>query len=272
MYLPTKEQAEVFKQDIRQNIYKISGYTVAIVLASDDEASRKYVNSKIKLLNEFGIKYIFYDIEPKYETVYNLVDSLAKDDNINAIMLELPLGNNIDSSDVIELIPYYKDVDGITNHNIGRLFKNQKGVLPCTVKAVKKILEYNSIDVSGKNVAVVGRSLIAGKPLSVFFTNNNATVTLCHTKTTNTKDILRGSDIVAVAVGKKQFFGSEYFKKDAVIIDIGTNYCEGRVYGDVGDVSTPYNKVTPVPSGVGLFTALSMIDNLIDIASLSKNN
>lgn len=241
---------------------------LAMVLCSDDIASAKYVEYKEKLLDELGISYKKFVLNnANQEQLNSLLQDLSKDDLITGIMLELPLNKNINQNQAIENICPEKDVDGLTNQNLGKLIKNENCILPCTVKAVAKILEDTKINLEGKHVVILGRSILLGKPLQMYLTNKNATCTLCHSKTQNLKEITQKADILVVAIGKKHFITRDYIQKGCFVVDVGTNYLDGKVYGDVDfeNVSDEYNFVTPVPNGVGLLTKICMVENLIEL-------
>ncbi|MBQ7308332.1 MAG: bifunctional 5,10-methylenetetrahydrofolate dehydrogenase/5,10-methenyltetrahydrofolate cyclohydrolase [Clostridia bacterium] len=246
---------------------------IAMILASQDTASKKYIENKKKLLKEFEIEYQEHILNnPTQSELNNLLDRLSQDKNITGIMLELPLNKGLDSEEAIEHIDYKKDVDGLTNYHLGKLIKNRTKILPCTVSAVAKILDNAKINLEGKNVVIVGRSILLGKPLQLYLTNKNATTTLCHSKTQNLKEITSKADILVVAIGKAKYITKEYIKQGSFVIDVGTNYINGKLYGDVDfdNVSDENNFVTPVPNGVGLLTKICMIENLIKLIDLNN--
>ncbi len=180
-------------------------------------------------------------------------------------MFQEPLPKNLSS--LINEIPPEKDIEGVGIYNMGKLFLGEKDVnIPCTSKAVIEILDYYNIDLQGKNVVVVGRSNIVGKPLIPQLLNRNATVTICHTKTKNLDDKLRIADVIVMAIGKARFLKSSMIKKGSIIIDVGVNFEDGKMVGDVDfeDVKNKAFAVTPVPGGVGVVTNSLLIENIIN--------
>ena len=207
------------------------------------------------------------------ETEEEFIDCFNKvknDKNITGIMFQQPLPNHL--FNLINEIPYEKDIEGISEISMGKLFLGEEDVnIPCTSKAVIKILDYYNIDLEGKNVVVVGRSNIVGKPLIPQLLNKNATITICHSKTKNIENILKNADVIIMAIGKAKFLKSDMIKENSVLIDVGINFENGKMVGDIDfeDVSKKSYAITPVPGGVGVVTNILLIDNIIN--SLEKN-
>ena len=228
---------------------------LAVVLVGNNSASQVYVKNKIKACEEVGIKsFAHYLPENTSQTeLENLLKKLADDETVHGILVQLPLPKHI-SEDVLRLIPHEKDVDGFSAENVGSLCLKQKGTVPCTPYGIMKMLEYENIDICGKNAVVVGRSNIVGKPIAMLLLNSDATITVCHSKTKNLMDICKSADILIVAIGKAKFIKSDMVKDGAVVIDVGMNRDEnGKLCGDVDfeSVKDKCSHITPVPGGVG---------------------
>ena len=238
---------------------------LAVVLVGNNSASQVYVKNKIKACEEVGIKsFAHYLPENTSQTeLENLLKKLADDETVHGILVQLPLPKHI-SEDVLRLIPHEKDVDGFSAENVGSLCLKQKGTVPCTPYGIMKMLEYKNIDICGKNAVVVGRSNIVGKPIAMLLLNSDATVTVCHSKTKNLKDICKSADILIVAIGKAKFIKSDMVKDGAVVIDVGMNRDEnGKLCGDVDfeSVKDKCSHITPVPGGVGPMTITMLMYN-----------
>ena len=238
---------------------------LAVVLVGNNSASQVYVKNKIKACEEVGIKsFAHYLPENTSQTeLENLLKKLADDETVHGILVQLPLPKHI-SEDVLRLIPHEKDVDGFSAENVGSLCLKQKGTVPCTPYCIMKMLEYENIDICGKNAVVVGRSNIVGKPIAMLLLNSDATVTVCHSKTKNLKDICKSADILIVAIGKAKFIKSDMVKDGAVVIDVGMNRDEnGKLCGDVDfeSVKDKCSHITPVPGGVGPMTITMLMYN-----------
>ena len=262
-----REMRIKIKQDVdeyRQQTGKEIG--LAVVLVGEDPASQVYVRNKIKACEEVGIRsYAYYlDAGTAQARVEELIKSLAVDNKINGILVQLPLPGHLDSKKILELIPYAKDVDGFSAENIGRLCMNEPCLVACTPNGVMKMFESEGISLSGKNAVVIGRSNIVGKPMAMLLTNANATVTLCHSKTADLKEKCLSADIVVAAIGKAKFITADMIKEGAVVIDVGMNRDEnGKLCGDVDfeNVKEKCSYITPVPGGVGPMTITMLMYN-----------
>ena len=181
-------------------------------------------------------------------------------------MFQQPLPN--DCQKLINELPYEKDIEGISFLNMGKLFVGEDCLKPCTSEAVIKTIEYYNIDLTGKKVAIVGRSNIVGKPLIPQILSKNATVTICHSRTKNIENILQESDVIVMAIGKAQFLKKEMIKKDAIIIDVGINCVDDKIVGDVDfeSIKEKASMCTPVPGGIGVVTNALLINNIIKSA------
>lgn len=266
---------ETLKEKLIKEIKDIDNLTLAVIQVGNDEASTIYVNNKIKLCNEIGINSIhkkFDDITE--EKLINEIEKLNEDESVNGILVQLPLPNGFNTKKVINTISYLKDVDGLTTTNIGKLYNDEDSIIPCTALGVIKLLDYYNVNLEGKNVAVVGRSTLVGRPLFKLLLDRNATVTMCHSKTNNLEDILKTKDIIISATGKKHLITKEMVKDGAVIIDVGITRVDNKIYGDV-DFDNVYEKtslITKVPGGVGPMTVICLMENTLNCFKLQKNN
>lgn len=240
---------------------------LAVVTIGDDAASEVYVKNKKKACEYVGMSFIHLDYAScvKEETVIKKIKQLNKDKSINGIIIQLPIPKNFNVSKIINTIAPSKDVDGLTNTQAGKLIQNEKCLMPCTPKGIMEILKEYKIDLEGKYVVIVGRSNLVGKPLMLECLNKNATVTMCHSKTKDLKSFTKDADILVVAVGKKYLIDKTMVKKDSVIIDVGINRIDGKLYGDVNpNVEEVCAYLTPVPGGVGPMTVSMLLKNTFE--------
>lgn len=241
--------------------------SLACIIVEGNSASEVYVASKIKTCEECGIKSRVVRLPENIseEKLFAEIDNLNKDDNISGILLQLPLPNHLDSVKATNKIDPRKDVDCLTYENLGALFSAKSIIAPCTATGIVKILEYENIPVSGKNVVVVGRSLLVGKSVANLLEQRNATVTICHSKTVNMKEITKTADILIVAIGKTAFITKDYVKEGAVVIDVGINRTGNGIKGDVDfqNVAPMCSYITPVPGGVGPLTVACLMENTL---------
>lgn len=260
------------KEDILE--YIALGYRVPrldIILVGDDFGSKKYVEMKSKKAQELGIKGVVhtFDGDISQREFSDLIVELNKDEEVDGIMVQLPLPNHIDEKYVLENINPEKDVDGLTSTNLGKLFKNDStAIAPATAKGIMKLLEDYMIQIEGTNAVVIGRSDIVGLPTAAMLQNENATVTVCHSHTKNLKEICKMADILVVGIGKPEYIDMEYVKEKSIVIDVGTNKnSDGKLVGDVNfnSVKDIVEYITPVPGGVGPMTIACLLDNLMEI-------
>lgn len=240
---------------------------LAVVTIGDDAASEVYVKNKKKACEYVGMSFIHLDYAScvKEEVVIKKIKQLNKDKSINGIIVQLPIPDNFNVSKIINTIDPSKDVDGLTNTQAGKLIQNEKCLIPCTPKGIMEIFKEYKIDLKGKHVVIVGRSNLVGKPLMLECLNKNATVTMCHSKTKDLKKYTKDADILVVAVGKKYLIDKTMVKKDSVIIDVGINRIDGKLYGDVNpNVEEVCGYVTPVPGGVGPMTVSMLLKNTFE--------
>lgn len=240
---------------------------LAVITIGDDAASEVYVKNKRKACEYVGMSFLHLDYAScvKEETVIRKIKQLNKDKSINGIIIQLPIPKNFNVSKIINTIAPSKDVDGLTNTQAGKLIQNEKCLMPCTPKGIMEILKEYKIDLEGKHVVIVGRSNLVGKPLMLECLNKNATVTMCHSKTKDLKSFTKDADILVVAVGKKYLIDKTMVKKDSVIIDVGINRIDGKLYGDVNpNVEEVCAYLTPVPGGVGPMTVSMLLKNTFE--------
>ena len=248
---------------------------LVVLQIGNNESSNIYIKNKEKLCNKVGIlfEHIKYDNIAENDLI-SKIEELNNDKTVTGILVQLPLPREIDEKRVIDSIDPVKDVDGLTTFNIGKLFSGDKGIVPCTVLGILEILSNININLEGANVVIVGRSRLVGLPLAGLLLKQNATVTVCHSKTKDLKEKTKQADILIVATGKKGLITEEFVKDGVVVIDVGISRVDGKIYGDC-DFDTIKNKckaITPVPGGVGPLTVTMLINNIIEAYNLQKNN
>ena len=273
--LSKKIKAEL-KAEVDQLREKGCEIGLAVVIVGDNPASRVYVNHKKKDCAELGIKSEEYALseETTEEELLALIDTLNNRDDIHGILVQLPLPKQIDESKVIKAISPDKDVDAFHPENVGKIMTGDFDFLPCTPAGVMKMIEETGIDLTGKNCVVVGRSNIVGKPQAMLLLHKNATVTICHSKTVNLKEICLGADVVVAAVGKAKMIDGSYIKDGAIVIDVGINRMDdGKLCGDVdfASASEKASYITPVPGGVGPMTRATLMENTLTAAKNKFN-
>lgn len=268
------------KERLKSEVEKIKAAglpcSLAVIMVGDNPASKVYVGNKKRTCEELGI----------YSEVYTLPESTTMDEllalikelngraDINGILCQLPLPPHLDEGVVINTIDKDKDVDAFHPVNVGKIMIGDYDFLPCTPAGIMEMLRYENIDVCGKNCVVIGRSNIVGKPMAMLLLHQNGTVTICHSKTQNLKEITRRADILAAAVGKAKFVTADMVKPGAVVIDVGMNRNEnGKLCGDVDfeNVKEIASKITPVPGGVGLMTVAMLMQNTVTAAKRQGN-
>lgn len=240
----------------------------AIIWIGNDEASSIYVKNKMKKCEYVGIKPILYHLDENIseEEVLKLIDDLNSDITINGILLQSPAPKHIDIMKCFNRINYLKDIDGFSNISCGNLYLDRPYHISCTPKGIIRLLKYYNIDLKGKNVCIINRSNIVGKPLFHLLIAEDATVTMCHSKTKNVSEFTKNADIVISAVGKPKFITEDMIKDGAIVIDVGISRADGHVVGDVDfeNVAKKCEYITPVPGGVGPMTIAMVIENIIN--------
>lgn len=251
----------------------IPGLTVIIV--GENPASMTYVASKEKKAAQLGwnSKVIRLEESISQAELIEVIEKLNADEGVDGILVQLPLPKHINELDVLEKIDPDKDVDGFHIVNSGRLFAGLDGFVPCTPKGIMKLIASTGVDVSGKNAVVLGRSLIVGKPIALLLTAENATVTICHSRTADLREHTLRADILVAAIGKPKFVTADMVKEGAVVIDVGINRTEEGLVGDVDfeSVKEKAGYITPVPGGVGPMTIAMLMENTV-ISAERRNN
>lgn len=241
---------------------------LAVIMVGEDPASKVYVRNKSRACEEVGIEYEEYllDVNTTQNELIELIEKLNKDETVNGILLQSPIPSNLNINEAFRTISPEKDIDGFNPINVGKLVLNQDTFVSCTPYGIMKIFEEYNIDLTGKNVVILGRSNIVGKPLIHCCLNKNATVTSCNSKTKELVKKTKEADILISAIGKANFVKADMVKEDVVIIDVGINRLEnGKITGDVDfeNVKEKASYITPVPGGVGPMTIAMLMNNVI---------
>ena len=241
---------------------------MAVIQVGNDPASSVYVGNKKRACEYIGIGSVSYEL-PENTTEKELLDLIAKlnaDDSVKGILCQLPVPDHIDEDKIINAIAPEKDVDGFHPQNVGSLVIGQPGFVSCTPAGIIELLKRSNIEIAGKHCVIIGRSNIVGKPMALLMLRENATVTICHSRTRNLKEICREADILIVAIGRPQYIDAEYVKEGAVVIDVGIHRDENnKLCGDVkfDDVEPLASYITPVPGGVGPMTIAMLMNNCV---------
>ena len=240
---------------------------LAVIIVGDDPASHTYVKNKILGCKEVGMESLsFYeDKDSTNEHIASIINKLAKDDNVDGILVQLPLPKQLDEKYLLSLIPDSKDVDGFSPNNLGLLAMGNPRTVSCTPFGVMKLLESTGVSLEGKRAVVIGRSNTVGKPMAMLLLNANATVTVCHSKTKDLASICSEADILVAAIGRPKFVTSDMVKEGAIVIDVGINRVDGKLCGDVDyeNVAPKCSFITPVPGGVGPMTITMLLYNTL---------
>jgi methylenetetrahydrofolate dehydrogenase (NADP+)/methenyltetrahydrofolate cyclohydrolase len=273
-----KKVAADIKEGLKKDIaaLKSKGVTpgLAVVLVGEDPASKKYVSSKEKTCETLGIKSMGHKLKESttQEALLKLIDDLNIDPNVHGILVQLPLPKHLSEKEVMHKINGDKDVDGFGPESLGRLLLDEPGFVACTPHGAMKMLDAYGIDPKGKNAVVVGRSIIVGKPLAMLLLRRHATVTICHSRTQNLKEICQSADILCVAIGKAKMVTGDMVKEGAVVVDVGINVTpEGKLVGDV-DFDAAKERasyITPVPGGAGPMTIAMLMYNTVQAAKMA---
>lgn len=268
-----KKISQEIKDELKEKVaeYKKEGRTaaLAVVQVGNDPASSVYVRNKKNACAYIGIESVAFELpeDTTEEALLSLIDELNQREDINGILVQLPLPEHINEEKVILAISPSKDVDGFHPQSAGAMMIGSKGFLPCTPAGVIQLLKRSNIEIEGKHCVVIGRSNIVGKPMAMLMLRENATVTITHSRTKNLKDICRQADILIVALGKPKYITAEYVKEGAVVIDVGIHRLEGKkLCGDVDfeSVEPHAGAITPVPGGVGPMTIAMLMNNCVE--------
>ena len=276
MILDGIRTAEIIQRKISEEVSRIKeDITLAIFMVGNNQASQIYVHNKEKACEAVGIKARIYKFDENIsqKEVLKMVDECNNDEAVTGIMVQLPLPSHLDADLILDRIDPNKDVDGLGIVNQGRLFKGKRAIEPATAKGIITLLKNNNVDIAGKNAVVIGRSILVGKPVAMLLMRENATVTICHSKTQNLKEITKRADILVVAIGKPKFVTEDMVKRDAVVVDVGINRVAGKLCGDVDfeNVQNVASFITPVPKGVGPMTIATLLQNVISCYKIQRN-
>lgn len=271
MILDGVEVSEKIRLEVEKKIrdLKNAGISPSLrcVVSSDDKSTRVYLNSIKKNCDKFSINYD--EVHVNGENIFSEIEKMNSDKNVHGIMIMHPVPKEIDEFEILKFVDPSKDVEGRTPQNLGRLVMGVPYFTPCTAQAVIEMLKYYDVPLSGKAVTIVGRSTTVGKPLSLLLLIENATVTICHSKTTDLMDKVRNSEIVIAAVGKAGMFDANWFKDGATVIDVGINVVDGKVVGDVDfDSASKKVSISKVPGGVGNVTSAILMRNVVNAAEM----
>ena len=268
-----KQISADIKEELKQEVARLKevGHSccLAVIQVGSDPASSVYVGNKKKACAYIGIESLAYELpeETTEEELLAIIEQLNQDDHVHGILCQLPLPKHINEDRVIAAISPEKDVDGFHPQNVGALVIGQKGFVSCTPAGIIQLLKRSNIDIAGKHCVVIGRSNIVGKPMALLMLRENATVTVCHSKISNLKELCSQADILIVAIGKPRFIGAEYVKDGAVVIDVGIHRDENnKLCGDVRyeEVEPKASYITPVPGGVGPMTIAMLMNNCVE--------
>ncbi len=245
-----------------------------IILVGNNKASLTYINNKIKYCEKVSIKVNLHTLDEntKEEELIRLIEELNNNPLVNGIILQSPTPSHIDFKKCAGLINPLKDIDGFTKDNVYNIYQNNKSLSPCTAKGIIKLIKHYNINLESKHVVIIGRSEIVGKPLALMMLNENATVTICHSKTINLSEITKTADILISAVGKSRLIKNDMVKDGFIGIDVGINFEDGKLVGDFDfdNIKDKASYITPVPGGVGPMTIAMIIENLIIAKKLQK--
>lgn len=268
--LDGKVVSNYIKESLKDVIFEMDiDAKLAVIKVGNDEASSVYVRNKEKACEYIGIKSEVHCLSEgtSQEYLAKLIDKLNNDRSVTGILVQLPLPNHINEQEILTKIDPSKDVDGFHPCNVGNLVLENKTILPCTPAGIMQILKYYDIPIAGKECVIVGRSNIVGKPMALLMLHNDATVTVCHSKTENLKEVCKRADILVCAIGKPKFFDKEYIKDGAVVIDVGIHrQDDGKLCGDVDfdSVKDIVSAITPVPGGCGQTTIAMLMSNCVE--------
>ncbi len=275
-----REIANNIKEEIKEYILKrkeigLRAPKIVSILVGNDGGSIYYINNQEKLAISLGCNFekLLLDEEVLEDELIRKIELLNSDNDVDGIILQLPLPKALNEKRVTNSISPEKDIDCLTYINQGKLYCNEKVFLPCTPNSIMTLLEKSKVDLEGKNVVVIGRSNIVGKPVAQLLLNKNATVTICHSRTKNLKEVCKNADIIVVAIGKPKFLTEEFVNNNSIIIDVGTSSLNGKITGDVDfdKVIDRVQMITPVPGGVGALTTTLLIKNACEALDKNEN-
>lgn len=279
MILDGKALSTEVKDRVKQEISNLPKNnnipTLAVVLVGDDPASAIYVRNKKRACEYVGIKSVSITLgqDTTQEKLEQTLNDLNNDKSINGILLQLPLPKDLDERKALNCIAPEKDVDGLSSVNLGKLITKEIGITPCTPTGVMEFFKEYNIDLTGKNVVIINRSILVGKPLALMMLNANATVTICHSKTQNISEYTKKADVIVTAVGKAKFLTEDMVKDGAVVIDVSIVRTEAGLCGDADyeNIKDKASYITPVPGGVGPMTIAMLMENTLKAYKLQNN-
>ena len=272
-----KQISQIIKDELKEKVENLKSngvnITLAVIQVGNDPASSVYVKNKTRACEYIGIRSLAYELKEETTEVelVELVEELNAREDVNGILVQLPLPKHINEDLIIKTISPKKDVDGFHPMNVGALNIGQPGFVSCTPAGIIQLLKRSNIEIAGKECVVIGRSNIVGKPMAALLLKEDGTVTICHSKTKDLKEVTKRADILVVAIGKPKFVTKEYVKEGAVVIDVGIHRNEeGKLCGDVdyADVVDHVSAITPVPGGVGPMTIAMLMNNCVESISL----
>lgn len=275
-----KRISKEIKDELKEKVAKLNemGKTIAlaVIQVGNDPASSVYVGNKKKACEYIGIQSLSYELseDAKEEELLELIDTLNKNNQVHGILVQLPLPKHMDEDKVIKAIAPEKDVDGFHPQSVGALSIGQPGFVSCTPAGVIQLLKRSNIDIEGKECVVLGRSNIVGKPMALLLLRENGTVTICHSRTSDLKEVTKRADILVVAIGKPKFIDASYVKEGATVIDVGIHRNEqNKLCGDVDfeSVEKVAGAITPVPGGVGPMTIAMLMHNCVEAYEFAHN-
>ena len=277
MILDGKSIKNKIMDELRDEVVNLSIKPKLVVIqVGNNEASNVYIKQKNNMCNYIGYDFEHIKLESSVTTemIIDVIDGLNNDGSVTGILVQLPLPLGIDTDMVVNRISPLKDVDGLTDLNNGMLFHNKDTLYSCTPYGVMELLDRYNISVSGKNVVIVGRSDLVGKPMGVMMLNNDATVTICHSKTKNLSEYTKKAEILVVAVGRPNFITSDMVSEGTVVIDVGISRLDNGLCGDVdfNSVKDKCSYITPVPGGVGPMTVAMLGKNILKAYKIQNRN
>ena len=270
-----KELAKNIRLKLKDEVIELKNADInpklAVIMVGDDKASKVYVKNKSKACEDVGIEYEEYILpaNTKMEELLELIEKLNNDETVHGILVQSPLPQGLDANVAFRTISPKKDVDGFNPINVGKLSLNQDCFVSCTPYGIIKMLEAYNIEIEGAHAVIIGRSNIVGKPLAQCLLNKNATVTICHSRTKNLKEITKQADILIAAIGKAKFVTEDMVKEGATVIDVGINRMDdGKLLGDTDfeNIKDKVSYITPVPGGVGPMTIAMLMHNVVKAA------
>lgn len=268
----SQEIRQELKQDVADLIAEGTKPGLVVILVGEDPASSIYVNNKEKACQELGIhsQVIRLKEDTTQQELLTLIDDYNENTEFHGILVQLPLPKHINEEEVLKRINPKKDVDGFHVQNAGSLFTGLPGLVACTPKGIIRLIKKSGVEIAGKNAVVIGRSNIVGKPVAILLLNENATVTICHSKTKNLPEVCANADILVAAIGRPEFVTDEFVKPGAIVIDVGTSRVDGKLKGDVkfDEAAQKAGYITPVPGGVGPMTITMLMANTVEAARL----